>query len=438
MKPRIAIGPRRMRAATMSLAAPLALICSTAAAHADAQPGGWQTTATGDWGGLRQTLSDDGIDIRGGYLGQLGSDVSGGKSTGTDYAQQISFAIDWNLAKLAGWSGATLHTAVIDRVGNPLSKDHTGAALEQNYVYGSGENFRISDLSLEQTLAHGRVSLRGGYVLVGLEFAATPGFCNFGLINNAFCAHPQYLGVSSGYQLGPVPQFGGRVKVALGKAFYAEAGVFENNPQHLLPAHGFDLSLVGDAGAMLPFELGYTPSFGGGRLPGHYKVGGLFDTTNAKDPGDPLRVHQSRYVLWLLADQMVYRPDPQTNRGLTVFAQVGAADKRTSPEPFWLAAGAFYQGLVPHRPDDTINLAWAHAAANRRGIDRLIDLAAARNLPGTTYAVAENDFEASYSVHLRKWLTFTPDFQYVVNPGAPQFQHYRNASVLSLQATAVF
>lgn len=440
MKPRIPSPSPRSRVGILSLGlvATLAFACSGGVARADEPVGGWSTTATGDWGGLRQSLSDDGIDVRGAYLGELGSDVAGGKSKGTDYAQQITFAVDWNLTRLIGWSGATLHTAVIDRVGNPLSLDHTGSALEQDYIFGSGENFRISDLSLDQSFANGRVTLKAGYVLVGLEFAATPSFCNFGLINNAFCAHPQYLGVGSGYQLGPVPQFGGRVKVALGKTVYAEAGVFENNPQHLLAGNGFDLRLAGDAGTMLPFELGFTPSFAGGRLPGHYKIGGLYDTTNAKDLGDPLRVHPGRYVLWLLVDQMLYRPDPQTNRGLTVFAQIGAADKRTSPEPFWLAAGAFYQGIISGRPDDTINLAWAHAQANQRGIDHQSELALEQNLPGTNFAAAEDDLEASYSLHARKWLTITPDFQYVIDPGAPQFKNYRNATVVSLQTTVVF
>ena len=61
-----------------------------------------------------------------------------------------------------------------------------------------------------------------------------------------------------------------------------------------------------------------------------------------------------------------------------------------------------------------------------------------QNLPGTNFAVAEDDLEASYGLYVRKWLTIMPDFQYVIDPGAPQIRNYHNATVVGLQTTAVF
>jgi porin len=45
---------------------------------------------TGDWGGLRTRLSQDGFGFRASYIGKYAYSFSGGKRIGGDYAQQFA------------------------------------------------------------------------------------------------------------------------------------------------------------------------------------------------------------------------------------------------------------------------------------------------------------------------------------------------------------
>ena len=47
------------------------------------------------------------------------------------------------------------------------------------------------------------------------------------------------------------------------------------------PANGFKLGTSGATGAIVPSEVGWQPRFGADRLPGHYKIGGYYDTSEA-------------------------------------------------------------------------------------------------------------------------------------------------------------
>ena len=53
-----------------------------------------QPTMTGDWGGLRTKLGQDGFNFRGSYIGEYAYNFSGGKRIGGDYAQQWQWGVD--------------------------------------------------------------------------------------------------------------------------------------------------------------------------------------------------------------------------------------------------------------------------------------------------------------------------------------------------------
>ena len=58
----------------------------------------------GDWGGLRTSLSERGIDLNLGYTGEAAHNFSGGKDKLTRYTDQWVFGATLNLDKL--WAGA--------------------------------------------------------------------------------------------------------------------------------------------------------------------------------------------------------------------------------------------------------------------------------------------------------------------------------------------
>jgi porin len=396
-----------------------------------------QPTMTGDWGGVRTTLANDGINFHAIYLGQVGTDTGGGKAQGTDYAQQVTLGADWDLQKLFNWQGAILHTYVEDRAGRPLSTDFTGSTILDDGVFGSGENFRLEELAYEQNLLNKRLNFLLGYYVLSSEFAYSPLLCGANFLSNGFCGHPQFLGVDTGFQLGPVADWGGRVRVYPTPALYVAVGAFEVNPTYLENNKGFDLNFDGATGAMVPVEIGYTTSFGPDKLVGHYKIGGIYDTSEVKDVEFNIQ-RNGRYAGYLMVDQQVWKDSADPQRNIAVFGEAGIADKRTATEDSWLEAGFVYQGIIPSRPEDSLNFGYIHATTNPRLLNGEGVILAKEGMSSFILEPNQQLIEVGYNIAVAKWFSFTPDFQYFWNPGSTAFKHFDNAVIVGAQARIVF
>ena len=88
--------------------------------------------------------------------------------------------------------------------------------------------------------------------------------------------------------------------------------------------------------------------------------------------------------------------------------------------PYFVGAGLSYQGSIPGREDDI-------AAAG------VIYGTFSRYIPRTT---AETVIEMNYQITLNRWLSITPDSQYIIRPSGSSA--IRNALVLGMQVAISF
>src|SRR6185312_1125086 len=78
-----------------------------------AEPSIWERdTLTGDWGGARTALKNQGIDITLNYIGEAFGVLSGGIDQGANYEGRFEFSVDTDLQKLIGWTGGTTHFTI--------------------------------------------------------------------------------------------------------------------------------------------------------------------------------------------------------------------------------------------------------------------------------------------------------------------------------------
>src|SRR5690242_8829817 len=78
-----------------------------------AEPSIWEReTLTGDWGGARTSLKNQGIDITLNYIGEIFGVMSGGLERRASYEGQLEFSVDTDLDKLIGWTGASTHVTI--------------------------------------------------------------------------------------------------------------------------------------------------------------------------------------------------------------------------------------------------------------------------------------------------------------------------------------
>ena len=115
--------------AALAAVALLALAAPAAAQQPQAEepPDFWhRDTLTGDWGGLRTALSDQGIVITSSYTAELFANVQGGLKLGATYDGLFLPQVDVDLDKLMGWHGASFRASMIQGHGPALSQGWVG------------------------------------------------------------------------------------------------------------------------------------------------------------------------------------------------------------------------------------------------------------------------------------------------------------------------
>lgn len=383
---------------------------------------------TGDWNGGREKLENVGLTFKGAYDGNFADAFSGGKRHGNGYAQQLSVGITADLGKLFGLDGGLFNISFNQRQGRSVSSDFIGNKLAVQEAYGAGETLRLSELSYEQSFAKNVVNTKIGFYPMGNEFAVIPNGCDFQ--NVGFCAHPQNLPASSGWSDSPTAKWGGRIKVSPTPAFYIETGAYDVNPGYYDKSNGLKISMSGSTGALIPLEVGTHVDFG--NLPGNYKAGAYYDTSDAESVTNASDTVSGRYGFYAIANQMLVSFGTPT-RGLDAVAMVSYSDPRTALFQGSVLGGLIAQGPFAERPDDFIDVGYVRAMLNKRAVNAK----EAANATLYNLSTGEGVLEFGYGLQATPWLLIHPNMQYVMDPGTFSYSHIPNAWVFGLQIKAM-
>lgn len=405
------------------LAAPAARAADKTPEAAPAEPSPW---LFGDWNGERTRLKDRGIDFQFGYTGEAAYNATGGIKQDAAWADQYVAGVTLDLEKLVGIPAAQFQATFTQRTGRNLVDDAELGTLQLvQEVYGRGQTARLTQFWYKQQFADGLIDWKVGRMGVGEDFAAFS--CDFQ--NLTFCGSDPGNIVGDYIYNWPISQWATRLKFRIENFGYVQAGVYDVNEKYL----GVSKALLpvwfsGSTGALIPVELGWLPTFGGG-LEGSYKIGGWYDTSEADDVvddanGDPFDVsglpparHRGRYGAYINFQQNL-TPD------LKLFLNAVMADDRTSTTDRQMAAGLVYTGLFDTRPQDDIGFAVGTTHVNDRVADE-------EGMEGSEYAA-----EIYYTWRPTPALQFRPNLQYVYHPGGND--ENSNVFVLGLKTSANF
>lgn len=414
----------------------------------------------GDLDGRRTRLHQAGIDLRANIVSELAGNTSGGKSRGVRDASEFNFGADFDLGRLGIDPGGSVHVTFTQRWGRSLSQDVVGNLVSVQEIYGTGENFRLTELSFEQALLDNHIDISLGRVITENDFATSPLlwdhaslYCAFQ--NNGICGTPVGVPVNSGYDAYPQSTWGGRVRVAPADTLFVQTGVYEVNPSYAASSNGLKLSGSDATGAFIPLEIGWRPGHtitgtpaNSGPLPGDYRIGAYYDTSTATDPFKslpgqglpeaPLRSYNGRYGFYALASQTVWRTPTATpggTRGLSLFAAVNVGDAETSLYRVYAEAGAVLKGTFPGRDDDTVGFAVTDTEVNRRRRDEEARLLAG-GFAVTGLQAREIAFEVNYGAAVYPGINLEPGMQVVLHPGA--LGEVPNALIFALKASVKF
>ncbi len=402
-------------------------------------------TMLGDMGGLRSWLGRSGATLTLTETSEVLGNVSGGLHRGTAYDGLTQMQLQVDAQKAFGLEGGLFDASALQIHGRNLSADNL-ASLQTASGIEASRATRLWELWYQQAWADGRYDIKLGQQSLDQEFLVSQGSS---LFVNTMMGWPMLPSADlyAGGPAYPLSSLGVRGRAQLTRSLTLLGGVFDDNPpggpfandSQLRDASGAKFNL--NTGALAIVELQYflnQPAAGdldygngsGGGLPGTYKLGAWFDSAGFPDQrfdaagrslADPAGTGQGKrrhgnVSLYAVADQTVWRPDPQGAQALALFLRVMGAPGDRNLIDVSANGGVTLKAPLPGRDSDTLGLGF--------GVAKVSGRASALDRDQAVFGAAipvrstETFLELTYQVQLVPWWVLQPDFQYVFNPGA--------------------
>jgi porin len=389
-----------------------------------------EETLTKDWAGFRTELSRLGITPTASYTVQLLGNPSGGQSRGFTYAGTLQASIFLDLHKLLRIPGLSFNVGGAWSTGKNLSADYIGNSFTVQGAYGSPgngtNNLTLGETYLQQQLFNNSLVIAVGRLAPANIFATMPVLNNY--LNIGTNPGPGALGINDAtFTLYPPGvEWGVQAIYNITSSFQMAAGVFNTNQSSAGGAKGgLDFALQqGNRGALSVVQLNYLVNHAARDtgLPGQYSFGGYYDSNRFSSLRIPNSTESGTYSVYGMFQQMVYRDgEAGSQKGVTIWGETALAPKSSvNTMPYFVGGGLSYQGLIPGRDNDIASAGVIYGAFSRY-------------IPRTT---AETVIEINYQITFSRWLSITPDIQYVIRPSGSSA--IKNALGLGTQVAVVF
>ena len=186
------------------------------------------TTLTGDWGGLRSYLDNNGVTFTFNYTNDFLANVRGGIGPGAVAIGVFQPQLDLDLQKLLGWEGGKFHTHGLITHGPLFSPTYLNNILAISSLE-AGPVARLYSFWYEQNAFNDRLSVRAGLMSADSQFLQSRTATNF--INNAI-SWPTFLAANlpAGGPAYPLPAPGVRVRIMPVDEWAFQAAVFSGDP----------------------------------------------------------------------------------------------------------------------------------------------------------------------------------------------------------------
>ena len=369
--------------------------------------------ATGDWGGLRTQLEDQGITFEGAYTTDLMAVRNGnaGSGDGWAYAGLMTFGVNLNFEKLADVPGLSVYASGAWSSGSDLSEQQVGNIFAVQEAF-TGREIRLSELYVQQQFFDEALTVKIGRLSTAVDFLASEIFFNYvsGAINGVPANVPES---NFGFTDVPFAQWGVVAVVEPIEHLRLAVGVYNADEKTIDPRrNGTRFTLDAEDGVFAIGEVSYAwhqpeePAEEGGEpaipegLPGLAKVGIFGESGDREDLKDG-RDKDGNAGFYLSLEQMVYREPDTLDQGLTPWAVASFLPRQSINEvPAFFGAGLVYKGLIPTRDEDHTAIGFFYG--NQSG-----DLKPSGS---------EKILEINHTVQLTPWFYVRPDLQLVFDP----------------------
>jgi len=426
------------------------------------------TKLLGDANGARKWLAKKGVKVTVQDVEELWGLLSGGLTRGPTYDGMTSVALSLDTGAAFGWEGGLLNISALQIRGRSFTGERLGA-LNPVSGYDAGRSTRLFELWYGQSLFNNTLDIRMGSIDLDTEFLVSQ---NASFFLNASFGWP--LSTSSNLYSGgpswPYSAVGARARWSPSNAVTFMGAVTDDNPtKGPFYSNGTSKDQTGtlfatSGGALFIGETQFqydiarliANSPNDAALPGALKVGALYDSGRfpdqrydnqggllaSPDSNDVPLYHHGDWMAYFVFDQMIWRKEKGSGKTINFFVRATVNDGIKNRFASEVQAGLTFDELLPHRPDDTIGVAWGvgfyghRARESERDATRLGTNTDGRLTP-------EHHVEITYQAAVTPWLTVQPDFQYFLHVGGTSLDpdtgtHIHNAAVAGLNMTTTF
>jgi porin len=368
-----------------------------------------RSTLTGDWGGLRNDLSNKGVSFDLSVTQILQGVVGGGKEAGWEYGGRGNLTLNMDTQKMGLWPGGFFTVEVEGNFGNDVNSQ-TGALIPVNtnqiFPMPGNDHLNIPAVNFTQFLSEYFGVLVGKLDTTSSdmnEFAHGKGDIQF--FNTAFNITPVALMAAPSSTLGagviilPTKDPNGAIisLVAIDTNGQADRAGFDT-----LSVHNTTYAAEGRV---------KTNFFG---LTGHQLAGYMYSTKDFASLDQRMRFvidnggFEKRSETWAFYynfDQYIYEPKKGSGQGIGIFGRFGASDGNPNPVHYFYSVGIGGKGIMASRPHDRFGLGWYYIDIKNPTFTG----------PFTTrlFLSDEQGVEAYYSVALTPWAHLTPNIQVI-------------------------
>jgi porin len=379
-------------------------------AMADDMPEWGAETLSGDWGGVRSSLYERGLDIGLTHKSDLLANVSGGVSRGGVVLMNSEVALGLDMDKLTGWSGGSTFIQYHVQHGNQSINNYVGSFAGVDNIETGTSTGQLYQAWLQHNWADDSLSLLAGLYAIDSEFYVTDTSGLFLQPPYGMSAEMAQAG-RNGPPVFPMGALALRFKY-VSPGFYAQAALTDGVPGNPNDAHGTQIRLDKGDGTLAVAEIGLAPAVEDGRYD-KTAIGLWRYSARASDLvdldvfGNPVqRVDQGFYVL---AERTLQAEEGQSGQGLSGFLRFGTVNKDAYQADWSASLGLNYQGLFDGRDDDAAGIAVTASPAGTKY--RL-----SQSILGNITDSYETVVELTYRAQLQPWLAIQPSLQRIFNP----------------------
>lgn len=406
-------------------------LASAANAAEEKGPDWNDQTLTGDWGGTRSTLYNEGIDFGFTHRGDILANPSGGIKRGAAWLGHTEARIKMDLEKLAGWNATTAYIHYHSQLGSKFNTNYVGSFIGVDNIEAGTNTAQFFHAWIQESFLNDSLSVLTGLYPIDSEFYVTD--------TSSIFIQPSYGMANEVAQSGqngppifPIGALALRIKyTSPGKDFYAQYALTDGVPGDPNNPHGTHIQLNKGDGSLSIIEFGYTPqevelpfeAAKPGELiepelkvhEGHESFNKTaigfwrystqlndLDPTNVDAFGNIVR-HPSQGVYFLAERTLMVKKD-HPSQGLSGFVRFGTASKDVHQADWTGSLGLRYHGLFYERDDDIAGVAvtYNHASGKYQALNN-----ADSN---------QTNVEATYRAQIKPWFALQPTVQYILHP----------------------